>query len=174
MKEILNRKNKYVWFYCFYFKQTLEKSYLLKIDGKIVERPQHMLMRVAIGIHEKDIDAAIETYDLLSQKWFTHATPTLFNAGTNRPQLSSCFLLTMQNDSIEGIYDTLKQCAIISKNSGGIGLNVHCVRASGSLIGGTNGTSSGLVPMLRVYNNTARYVDQGGNKVNALMNNMLT
>lgn len=124
-----------------------------------------MLMRVAVGIHEDDIEAAIETYNLMSLKWFTHATPTLFNAGTIRPQLSSCFLLSMQDDSIDGIYDTLKQCAIISKNSGGIGLNVHCIRASGSYISGTNGTSTGLVPMLRVYNNTARYVDQGGNKV---------
>lgn len=124
-----------------------------------------MLMRVAIGIHEDDIDAAIETYNLMSEKWFTHASPTLFNAATNRPQLSSCFLLTMKDDSIEGIYDTLKQCALISKSAGGIGLNVHCIRATGSYIGGTNGISNGLVPMLRVYNNTARYVDQGGNKV---------
>merc|ERR1719433_1957979 len=144
--------------------KTLERSYLLKIDGKVVERPQHMLMRVAVGIHGNDIDAAIETYDLLSQKLFTHASPTLFNAATRRPQLSSCFLLTMADDSIEGIYDTLKQTALISKSAGGIGLNVHCIRATGSYIGGTNGTSNGLVPMLRVYNNTARYVDQGGNK----------
>ena len=123
-----------------------------------------MLMRVAIGIHGEDIDAAIETYDMLSQKLFTHASPTLFNAATPRPQLSSCFLLTMSGDSIEGIYDTLKQCALISKSAGGIGLNVHCIRATGSYIAGTNGTSNGLVPMLRVFNNTARYVDQGGNK----------
>lgn len=144
--------------------KTLERSYLLKIDGKVVERPQHMLMRVSVGIHGLDIDAAIETYDLLSQKLFTHASPTLFNAATRRPQLSSCFLLTMQDDSIEGIYDTLKQTALISKSAGGIGLNVHCIRATGSYIAGTNGTSNGLVPMLRVFNNTARYVDQGGNK----------
>jgi ribonucleoside-diphosphate reductase subunit M1 len=145
--------------------QTLERSYLLRIDGKVVERPQQMLMRVAVGIHGKDIDAAIETYNLMSEKWFTHASPTLFNASTNCPQLSSCFLLTMKEDSIEGIYDTLRQCALISKSAGGIGLNVHCIRATGSYIGGTNGSSNGLVPMLRVYNNTARYVDQGGNKV---------
>ncbi|XP_052794782.1 ribonucleoside-diphosphate reductase large subunit-like [Mya arenaria] len=144
--------------------KTLERSYLLKIDGKVVERPQHMLMRVSVGIHHTDIDAAIETYNLLSEKWFTHASPTLFNAGTVRPQLSSCFLLTMHSDSIEGIYDTLKQCALISKAAGGIGLNVHNIRSTGSYIAGTNGTSNGLLPMLRVYNNTARYVDQGGNK----------
>ncbi|WAR00652.1 RIR1-like protein, partial [Mya arenaria] len=144
--------------------ETLERSYLLKIDGKVVERPQHMLMRVSVGIHHTDIDAAIETYNLLSEKWFTHASPTLFNAGTVRPQLSSCFLLTMHSDSIEGIYDTLKQCALISKAAGGIGLNVHNIRSTGSYIAGTNGTSNGLLPMLRVYNNTARYVDQGGNK----------
>jgi len=144
--------------------KTLEKSYLLKIDGKVVERPQQMLMRVAVGIHGEDIDAAIETYDLLSQKLFTHASPTLFNAATPRPQLSSCFLLTMNSDSIDGIYETLKQCALISKSAGGIGLNVHCIRATGAYIAGTNGHSNGLVPMLRVFNNTARYVDQGGNK----------
>ncbi|VDI48027.1 ribonucleoside-diphosphate reductase subunit M1, partial [Mytilus galloprovincialis] len=144
--------------------KTLERSYLLKIDQKVAERPQHMLMRVAVGIHENDIEAAIETYNLLSEKWFTHASPTLFNAGTCRPQLSSCFLLTMHSDSIEGIYDTLKQCALISKSAGGIGLNVHNIRATGSYIAGTNGISNGLLPMLRVYNNTARYVDQGGNK----------
>ncbi|XP_048776929.1 ribonucleoside-diphosphate reductase large subunit-like [Ostrea edulis] len=144
--------------------KTLERSYLLRINGKVAERPQHMLMRVSVGIHHHDIDSAIETYNLLSEKWFTHASPTLFNAGTNRPQLSSCFLLTMHSDSIEGIYDTLKQCALISKSAGGIGLNVHCIRSTGSYIAGTNGTSNGLLPMLRVYNNTARYVDQGGNK----------
>lgn len=144
--------------------KTLERSYLLKINGSVVERPQHMLMRVSVGIHHEDIEAAIETYNLLSEKWFTHASPTLFNAGTCRPQLSSCFLLTMHSDSIEGIYDTLKQCALISKSAGGIGLNVHNIRATGSYIAGTNGTSNGLLPMLRVYNNTARYVDQGGNK----------
>lgn len=144
--------------------KTLERSYLLKINGKVAERPQHLLMRVAVGIHADDIDSAIETYKLLSERWFTHASPTLFNAGTPKPQLSSCFLLDMKDDSIEGIYDTLKQCALISKSAGGIGLSVHCIRATGSYIAGTNGTSNGLVPMLRVYNNTARYVDQGGNK----------
>uniref|UniRef100_A0A3B4Z952 Ribonucleoside-diphosphate reductase n=1 Tax=Stegastes partitus TaxID=144197 RepID=A0A3B4Z952_9TELE len=150
--------------YNFFGFKTLERSYLLKINGKVAERPQHMLMRVAVGIHKGDIDSAIDTYNLLSEKWFTHASPTLFNAGTNRPQLSSCFLLAMQDDSIDGIYDTLKQCALISKSAGGIGLAVSCIRATGSYIAGTNGTSNGLVPMLRVYNNTARYVDQGGNK----------
>jgi ribonucleoside-diphosphate reductase subunit M1 len=144
--------------------KTLERSYLLKINKKVVERPQQMLMRVSVGIHGEDIDSAIETYDLLSQRLFTHASPTLFNAATPRPQLSSCFLLTMASDSIEGIYDTLKQCALISKSAGGIGLNVHCIRAHGSYIAGTNGHSNGLIPMLRVFNNTARYVDQGGNK----------
>ena len=144
--------------------KTLERSYLLKIRGKVVERPQQMLMRVAVGIHGEDIDGAIGTYDLLSKKLFTHASPTLFNAATPRPQLSSCFLLTMSADSIEGIYDTLKQCALISKSAGGIGINIHNIRASGSYIAGTNGNSNGLVPMLRVFNNTARYVDQGGNK----------
>ncbi|BFZ15041.1 hypothetical protein BsWGS_18080 [Bradybaena similaris] len=144
--------------------KTLERSYLLRINGKVAERPQQMLMRVAVGIHKEDIDAAIETYNLLSEKWFIHASPTLFNAGTNKPQLSSCFLLTMESDSIEGIYSTLKTCALISKSAGGVGLNVHCIRATGSYIAGTNGMSNGLIPMLRVYNNTARYVDQGGNK----------
>ncbi|MFN3403472.1 MAG: ribonucleoside-diphosphate reductase subunit alpha [Cytophagaceae bacterium] len=144
--------------------KTLEKSYLLRLDGKIVERPQHMLMRVAIGIHSNDIDAAVETYNLLSEKWFTHATPTLFNAGTPKPQLSSCFLLTTKDDSIEGIYDSLKQCAKISQSAGGIGLSIHNVRATGSYIKGTNGTSNGIIPMLRVFNDTARYVDQGGGK----------
>ncbi|KAL3209607.1 hypothetical protein MRX96_038045 [Rhipicephalus microplus] len=144
--------------------KTLERSYLLKINGKVVERPQHMLMRVSIGIHGTDLEAVLNTYNLMSEKWFTHASPTLFNSGTPRPQLSSCFLLQMKEDSIEGIYDTLKQCALISKSAGGIGVNVHCIRASGTYIAGTNGTSNGLVPMLRVYNNTARYVDQGGNK----------
>jgi ribonucleoside-diphosphate reductase subunit M1 len=144
--------------------KTLERSYLLKIDGKVVERPQHMLLRVSVGIHGEDIDSAIETYNMMSEKLFTHASPTLFNAATPRPQLSSCFLLTMSGDSIEDIYDTLKRCALISKSAGGIGLNVHNIRATGSYIAGTNGISNGLVPMLRVYNNTARYVDQGGNK----------
>ncbi|AAA60806.1 ribonucleotide reductase large subunit [Variola virus] len=144
--------------------KTLEKSYLLKINNKIVERPQHMLMRVAVGIHQWDIDSAIETYNLLSEKWFTHASPTLFNAGTSRHQMSSCFLLNMMDDSIEGIYDTLKRCALISKMAGGIGLSISNIRASGSYISGTNGASNGIIPMLRVYNNTARYIDQGGNK----------
>jgi ribonucleoside-diphosphate reductase alpha chain len=144
--------------------KTLEKSYLLKIDGKVAERPQHMLMRVSIGIHGDDIDSIIETYDLLSERWFTHATPTLFNSGTNKPQMSSCFLLTMKDDSIEGIYDTLKDVAKISQNAGGIGLAIHNVRATGAYIRGTNGTSNGILPMLKVYNETARYVDQGGGK----------
>ncbi|QQA05339.1 ribonucleotide reductase large subunit [Vaccinia virus] len=144
--------------------KTLEKSYLLKINNKIVERPQHMLMRVAVGIHQWDIDSAIETYNLLSEKWFTHASPTLFNAGTSRHQMSSCFLLNMIDDSIEGIYDTLKRCALIFKMAGGIGLSISNIRASGSYISGTNGISNGIIPMLRVYNNTARYIDQGGNK----------
>lgn len=144
--------------------KTLEKSYLLKLNNIVVERPQHMLMRVAIGIHKENIDAAIETYNLLSEKWFTHATPTLFNAGTPKPQLSSCFLLTMKDDSIEGIYDTLKQCAKISQSAGGVGLSIHNVRASGSYINGTNGISNGIIPMLRNFDMTARYVDQGGGK----------
>lgn len=144
--------------------KTLERSYLLRIDGKVVERPQHMLMRVSLGIHKDDINSAIETYHLMSERWFTHATPTLFNAGTPKPQMSSCFLLTMKDDSIEGIYDTLKQCAKISQSAGGIGLSIHNVRATGSYIKGTNGTSNGIVPMLRVFNDTARYVDQGGGK----------
>jgi ribonucleoside-diphosphate reductase alpha chain len=144
--------------------KTLERSYLLKLDGKVVERPQHMLMRVAVGIHLEDIDSVIETYNLLSERWFTHATPTLFNAGTPKAQLSSCFLLTMREDSIDGIYDTLKQCAKISQSAGGIGLAIHNIRATGSYIKGTNGTSNGIIPMLRVFNDTARYVDQGGGK----------
>ena len=144
--------------------KTLEKSYLLKLKGLVVERPQHMLMRVAIGIHKENIDEAIETYNLLSEKWFTHATPTLFNAGTPKPQLSSCFLLTMKDDSIDGIYDTLKQCAKISQSAGGIGLSIHNVRATGSYINGTNGISNGIIPMLRNFDMTARYVDQGGGK----------
>jgi ribonucleoside-diphosphate reductase alpha chain len=144
--------------------KTLERSYLLKMDGFVVERPQHMLMRVAVGIHGYDLEAAIETYHLMSEKWFIHATPTLFNAGTPKPQLSSCFLLTMQDDSIPGIFGTLKQCAEISQSAGGIGLSIHNIRATGSYIKGTNGTSNGIVPMLRVFNDTARYVDQGGGK----------
>jgi ribonucleoside-diphosphate reductase alpha subunit len=144
--------------------KTLEKSYLLRIDGKVTERPQHMYMRVAIGIHKDDIESAVKTYNLMSERWFTHATPTLFNAGTPKPQMSSCFLLTMKDDSIDGIYDTLKQTAKISQSAGGIGLSIHNVRATGSYIGGTNGTSNGIIPMLRVFNDTARYVDQGGGK----------
>lgn len=144
--------------------KTLEKSYLLRINGKVVERPQHMFMRVAVGIHKDDIEAAIETYNLMSEKWFIHATPTLFNAGTPKPQLSSCFLLTMKEDSIDGIYDTLKQCAKISQSAGGIGLSIHNIRATGSYIKGTNGYSNGIVPMLKVFNDTARYIDQGGGK----------
>ena len=144
--------------------KTLEKSYLLRIDGVIVERPQHMYMRVSIGIHKDDIENAIKTYNLMSERWFTHATPTLFNGGTPKPQMSSCFLLTMKDDSIDGIYDTLKQTAKISQSAGGIGLSIHNVRATGSYIGGTNGTSNGIIPMLRVFNDTARYVDQGGGK----------
>lgn len=144
--------------------KTLERSYLLKLNGKIAERPQHMLMRVSVGIHLNDLDAAIETYELMSKKFFTHATPTLFNSGTPKPQMSSCFLLTMKEDSIDGIYDTLKQTAKISQSAGGIGLAMHNIRATGSYIAGTNGTSNGIVPMLRVFNDTARYVDQGGGK----------
>ncbi|MBJ2173990.1 ribonucleoside-diphosphate reductase subunit alpha [Aureibaculum sp. A20] len=150
--------------YDFFGFKTLERSYLLKVNGKIIERPQHMLMRVSIGIHLDDIDAAIETYELMSKKYFTHATPTLFNAGTPKPQMSSCFLLQIKEDSIDGIYDTLKQTASISQSAGGIGLSLHNVRATGSYIRGTNGTSNGIVPMLRVFNDTARYVDQGGGK----------
>ncbi len=144
--------------------KTLERSYLLKLNGKIAERPQHMLMRVAVGIHLNDLESAIETYELMSKKYFTHATPTLFNSGTPKPQMSSCFLLAMKDDSIDGIYDTLKQTAKISQSAGGIGLSIHNVRATGSYIAGTNGTSNGIVPMLQVFNDTARYVDQGGGK----------
>jgi ribonucleoside-diphosphate reductase subunit M1 len=144
--------------------KTLERSYLLKLNGKIVERPQHMIMRVAVGIWGDNVERVIETYNLMSNKFFTHASPTLFNAGTPQAQLSSCFLVDMKDDSIDGIYDTLKTCAMISKMAGGIGLNVHRIRATGSYIAGTNGTSNGIIPMLRVFNNTARYVDQGGNK----------
>jgi len=144
--------------------KTLERSYLLRTLGMVTERPQHMLMRVSLGIHKDDIESAIETYNMMSQGWFTHATPTLFNAGTPKPQMSSCFLLTMKEDSISGIYDTLQQCAKISQSAGGIGLSIHDVRAKGSYIKGTNGTSNGIVPMLKVFNDTARYVDQGGGK----------
>lgn len=159
-KIIYNRDFNYDYFG---FK-TLERSYLLRINGKIVERPQHMLMRVSVGIHGTDIASAIETYELMSKKYFTHATPTLFNSGTPKPQMSSCFLLSMKDDSIDGIYDTLKNTAKISQSAGGIGLSIHNVRATGAYIRGTNGTSNGIVPMLRVYNDTARYVDQGGGK----------
>ena len=150
--------------YDFFGFKTLERSYLLKLNGEIVERPQHMLMRVSVGIHMEDIDSVLETYELMSKRYFTHATPTLFNSGTPKPQMSSCFLLAMQDDSIDGIYDTLKQTAKISQSAGGIGLSIHNVRATGSYISGTNGTSNGIVPMLKVYNDTARYVDQGGGK----------
>jgi ribonucleoside-diphosphate reductase alpha chain len=144
--------------------KTLERSYLLKMNGQVAERPQHMIMRVAVGIHKDDIASVIETYNLMSERWFTHATPTLFNAGTPKPQMSSCFLLTAKDDSIDGIYDTLKSCAKISQSAGGIGLSIHNIRATGSYIRGTNGTSNGIIPMLRVFNDTARYVDQGGGK----------
>ena len=150
--------------YDFFGFKTLERSYLLKLDGKVAERPQQMLMRVALGIHKEDIESAIETYNKMSEGWFTHATPTLFNSGTPKPQMSSCFLLTTKEDSIGGIYDTLKQTAQISQSAGGIGLSIHDIRAKGSYIRGTNGTSNGIVPMLRVFNDTARYVDQGGGK----------
>jgi len=144
--------------------KTLEKSYLLKMHGTVVERPQHLFMRVAVGIHKSDLDEIVKTYNMISEGWFTHATPTLFNAGTPKPQMSSCFLIQMKDDSIPGIYDTLKQTALISQSAGGIGLSIHNVRAKGSYIRGTNGTSNGIVPMLRVFNDTARYVDQGGGK----------
>ena len=144
--------------------KTLTRSYLMKLNGKIVERPQQMLMRVSIGIHKNDIESALKTYNLMSEGWFTHATPTLFNSGTPKPQMSSCFLLTTKEDSINGIYDTLKSCAQISQSAGGIGLSIHDIRATGSYIKGTNGESNGIVPMLRVFNDTARYVDQGGGK----------
>ncbi|KCV69971.1 ribonucleoside-diphosphate reductase subunit M1 [Fonticula alba] len=164
--EVLNAaiRNERDFEYQFFGFKTLERSYLLRVNGKVVERPQYMIMRVAVGIHGSDIPAALETYEYMSQRYFTHASPTLFNCGSPRPQLSSCFLLTMKDDSIDGIYDTLRQCALISKTAGGIGLNVHNIRATGSYIAGTNGYSNGLVPMLRVFNATARYVDQGGNK----------
>ena len=164
LKTRMDFKRDYVFDY-FGFK-TLERSYLMRINDKVVERPQHMWMRVSLGIHGADIQGALNTYDLMSQKYFTHATPTLFNAGTPRPQLSSCFLIAMENDSIDGIYNTLKDCALISKWAGGIGLHIHNVRATNSHIRGTNGTSNGIVPMLRVFNNTAKYVDQGGGKRN--------
>ena len=150
--------------YDFFGFKTLERSYLLKLNGQVAERPQQMIMRVAVWIHKDDLDSAIETYNYMSEGWFTHATPTLFNSGTPKPQMSSCFLLATKEDSIAGIYDTLKQCAQISQSAGGIGLSIHDIRATGSYIKGTNGTSNGIVPMLRVFNDTARYVDQGGGK----------
>ncbi|KAH7885403.1 ribonucleotide reductase [Phlebopus sp. FC_14] len=150
--------------YNFFGFKTLERSYLLRINGRVAERPQHMIMRVAVGIHGDNIEGVLETYNLMSERYFTHASPTLFNAGTPHPQLSSCYLVCMKDDSIEGIYDTLKSCAMISKTAGGIGLSIHCIRATGSYIAGTNGYSNGIVPMLRAYDATARYVDQGGNK----------
>ena len=158
LENMIDYKRDYLIDY-FGFK-TLERAYLLRINTVIVERPQHMWLRVAIAIHKEDIEKVKETYDLMSQKYFTHATPTLFNAGTPRPQLSSCYLIAMEKDSIQGIYNTLTDCAKISKWAGGIGMHIHNVRASGSHIRGTNGTSNGIVPMLRVFNNTARYVDQ--------------
>jgi ribonucleoside-diphosphate reductase alpha chain len=165
-KELINSMIDYDkdYTYDFFGIRTLEKSYLLKLNGKVVERPQHMLMRVALGIHGDDLDSVKRTYTLMSYKYFTHATPTLFNAGTLNPQMSSCFLLDMNDDSISGIYKTLSDCAKISQYAGGIGIASHRVRATGSYIAGTNGTSNGIIPMLRVYNNTARYVDQGGGK----------
>ena len=150
--------------YDYFGLKTLNRSYLMKLNGNIAERPQQMLMRVSVGIHKNDVESAIRTYNLMSEGWFTHATPTLFNSGTPKPQMSSCFLLTMKEDSIDGIYDTLKSCAQISQSAGGIGLSLHDIRATGSYIKGTNGTSNGIVPMLRVFNDTARYVDQGGGK----------
>ena len=150
--------------YDYFGVKTLTRSYLMKLNGKIAERPQQMLMRVSIGIHKNDVESALKTYNLMSEGWFTHATPTLFNSGTPKPQMSSCFLLTTKEDSIDGIYDTLKSCAQISQSAGGIGLSIHDIRAKGSYIKGTNGESNGIVPMLRVFNDTARYVDQGGGK----------
>ena len=144
--------------------KTLEHSYLIRTNGKVTERPQHLFMRVALGIHKEDIQAAIETYNLMSEKWFIHATPTLFNAGTPKPQMSSCFLLSMTEDSIAGIFDTLKRCALISQSAGGIGVSIHNIRSTGSYIKGTGGISNGIIPMLHVFNNTTRYVDQGGGK----------
>ena len=164
LDNVINYDRDYSFDY-FGFK-TLERAYLLRKDKIVVERPQHMWMRVALCIHKDNLERVFETYDMMSKKYFTHATPTLFNAGTPRQQLSSCYLISMESDSIDGIYNTLKDCANISKWAGGIGLHIHNVRASGSHIRGTNGTSNGIVPMLRVFNNTARYVDQGGGKRN--------
>jgi ribonucleotide reductase alpha subunit len=162
IEKIIDYKRDYT--YDFFGFKTLEKSYLLKVNGRPVERPQQLLMRVSIGIHKADIKSAFQTYELMSNKWFTHATPTLFNSGTPFPQMSSCFLMTMKDDSISGIYETLTQCAKISKSAGGIGLSVSNIRGKDSYIRGTNGNSNGIVPMLRVFNDTARYVDQGGGK----------
>ena len=164
LENIIDYERDYLIDY-FGFK-TLERAYLLRINKNIVERPQHMWLRVAIGIHGNNMDAVKETYDLMSMKYFTHATPTLYNAGTPRPQLSSCYLNSMKHDSLEGIYDTRNDCAKISKWAGGIGLHIHNIRSTGSHIRGTNGTSNGIVPMLQVFNKTARYVDQGGGKRN--------
>ncbi|CAI4406369.1 APG_G0026950.mRNA.1.CDS.1 [Saccharomyces cerevisiae] len=150
--------------YTYFGFKTLERSYLLRLNGEVAERPQHLVMRVALGIHGSDIESVLKTYNLMSLRYFTHASPTLFNAGTPHPQMSSCFLIAMKDDSIEGIYDTLKECAMISKTAGGVGLHINNIRSTGSYIAGTNGTSNGLIPMIRVFNNTARYVDQGGNK----------
>ena len=164
LDSLVNHNSDYLIDY-FGFK-TLERAYLMRLNKVVVERPQYMWLRVSIGIHGDNIEKVTETYNLMSSKYFTHATPTLFNAGTPHPQLSSCYLLAMEKDSIEGIYNTLKDCALISKWAGGIGLHIHNVRASGSDIRGTNGTSNGIVPMLRVFNHTAKYVDQGGGKRN--------
>ena len=163
-ENMIDYNNDYLIDY-FGFK-TLERAYLMKVDGKVIERPQHMWLRVSIDIHGDNLEKIKETYYYMSNKYFTHATPTLFNAGTPHPQLSSCYLIAMENDSIDGIYDTLKDCALISKWAGGIGLHIHNIRASGSHIRGTNGSSNGIVPMLRVFNHTAKYVDQGGGKRN--------
>jgi len=169
-KEKLNTYIDYQRDYLFdYFGfKTLERAYLLRLNKKIIERPQHMWMRVAIGIHGNDIKEVLQTYDLMSKKYFTHATPTLFNAGTNRPQLSSCFLCSINDDSVTGIFDSLKEVALISKYAGGIGLHIHQIRANGSHIRGTNGTSNGIIPMLRVFNNTARYIDQAGKRLGSI------
>ena len=162
LEDIIDYDRDYLIDY-FGFK-TLERAYLFKANDKIIERPQHMWLRVSIGIHGDDIKAIKESYDLMSQKYFTHATPTLFNAGTRRPQLSSCYLVALEEDSLEGIFNTLKDCANISKWAGGIGLHIHNVRSNGSLINGTNGKSTGIVPMLRVFNDTAKYINQGGKR----------
>ena len=165
-KEVLDKKIQYGRDYLFdYFGfKTLEKSYLLGIDNKTIERPQDLFMRVSIGIHGNNIDKVIETYNCLSEKYFVHATPTLFNFGTKRQQGSSCFLVHMESDSVDGMYNTLRDCAMISKYAGGIGLHIHNIRSNGSLIRGTNGVSSGIIPMMRVFNNTARHINQAGKR----------